>query len=74
MASILIRRCYDGSVLKELRVKAGYSQQELADIIDISKPTICRWEKGYGVPNAINLVNLCDVFEVPFETFYKEID
>lgn len=67
MASELIKRFYDQTVLKQLRVNAGYSQEELADMIYVSKPTICRWEKGYGVPNAINLVRLCDIFNVPFE-------
>ena len=48
----------------ELRKKRGLSQEELADVLNVSRQTISRWEVGTALPDAINLVQLSKVFEV----------
>lgn len=37
----------DGSKIRELRRKRGWSQVELAEAAKVSKDTVWRWEKGY---------------------------
>ena len=39
--------------LKELRIKAGLTQQEVADKIGVTKATISKYEKGQRGPNHI---------------------
>jgi DNA-binding transcriptional regulator YiaG len=38
-----------------LRKRAGLTQQELADIIGVTRVAICHWEKGRRVPDGKRL-------------------
>ncbi len=42
--SIMGEMKMDGSDLKELRKRLGYSQQRLADELDVQRPTVSAWE------------------------------
>lgn len=50
--------------LRELRLSRGYSQQELADMLDVTKQTISQYERGVRRPGQEDLIALCDVFNV----------
>lgn len=50
--------------ITELRKKKGISQEELAEILNVSRQTISRWEVGTALPDAVNLVQLSKVFDV----------
>ena len=50
--------------ITELRKKKGISQEELAEILNVSRQTISRWEVGIALPDAVNLVQLSKVFDV----------
>lgn len=40
-----------GQMIKELREKNKMTQQELADIINVSDKTVSKWECGKGFPD-----------------------
>ena len=46
-----------GKRLKELRMKRGFSQQELGTAIGVTKVSICGYENGTRLPTLDNLVN-----------------
>ena len=48
--------------LKELREKAGFSQQALANKIGVSQSTIGMWESGKREPNFETTSKLADFF------------
>ena len=50
--------------LKELRKKAGYTQDELAKILGISKRTLAYWEKGESQIKTEKAEKLADFFGV----------
>ncbi|MGT2898026.1 helix-turn-helix transcriptional regulator [Streptococcus macedonicus] len=50
--------------LKDLRKKAGFTQDELAKKIGISKRTLAYWEKGENSIKADKAEKLADFFEV----------
>lgn len=50
--------------IKELRLKKNFSQQRLADILDVNKQTISQYERGIRFPTKENLEALCDAFNV----------
>lgn len=49
--------------LKELRVQAGISQQQLADVIGVSQQSINKYENHNIEPDIRTLVALADYFE-----------
>jgi transcriptional regulator with XRE-family HTH domain len=49
--------------VKELRLKKGLSQQELAEKTGIPKGRINNWEQGNGSPKAQDYIKLRDFFE-----------
>lgn len=48
----------------ELRKKSGLSQEEVADKLGVSRQAISRWETGSALPDALNIVGICQVFGV----------
>ncbi len=60
--------------IKVLRKQKGYSQEQLADKLNVVRQTVSKWEKGYSVPDADMLEELADIFEVQVsELLGKEI-
>lgn len=51
--------------IKILRKKKGYSQETLAEQLHVVRQTISKWEKGISVPDAVMLVRMAELFEVP---------
>ena len=54
-------------VLYELRSRLGYSQEEVAAAIDVSRVTYTRYENGTHKPDAFAAVKLAHLFGVPVE-------
>lgn len=53
-----------GTRLTELRKRAGLSQQNLADNMNVSRQSISLWESGNGMPSIDNLLFLSDYYSV----------
>lgn len=53
-----------GTKLKELRLKAGLTQKQLADKLWLSKATVSYYEQSLRYPSPEILVKLSDVFHV----------
>ena len=53
--------------LRVLREKAGLSQQELADLADISKMTIQRIENAKYIVTLDTLVNIASALQIPLK-------
>ena len=53
-----------GQKLKEIRKRFGLSQEQLAEIINVSRQAITKWENGGGLPDISNLQELSKVFGV----------
>lgn len=54
-------------ILKKLRTASGYSQQELADKLGISKSSINMYERGERQPNFETLETIADFFNVDID-------
>ncbi|MBQ6901153.1 MAG: helix-turn-helix transcriptional regulator [Firmicutes bacterium] len=50
--------------LLQLRKRNGFSQEELADRLGVSRQAISRWEMGTAVPDSMNLLQISKVFGV----------
>lgn len=54
--------------LKELRLQAGLTQQQLGDLIHVTKVSICGYEKGDRVPSLDTLLDLANALKVDLNT------
>ena len=50
--------------LKLLRAKHGYTMESLAEIIDVSRQTIAKWEAGESYPDIENCAKLSRLYKV----------
>lgn len=46
---------FDGAWLKEWRGRNGYTQDELAMELDVSRPTIVKWERSATIDHLVVL-------------------
>ena len=53
-----------GRKLKEIRKKFGLSQEQLAEIMNVSRQAITKWENDGGLPDVSNLQELSKVFSI----------
>jgi Zn-dependent peptidase ImmA (M78 family)/DNA-binding XRE family transcriptional regulator len=57
--------------IKNARALKGFSQQELADMIGVSKQMISKYEKGESIPTSSNLLKLGKSLKVKIDYFFK---
>lgn len=53
-----------GVFLKELRKEKELTQEQLAEIVQVSNRTVSRWENGNNMPDLDILIELSDFYEV----------
>ncbi len=53
-----------GKILKDLRTERHLSQQQLADLLNISQSAIAKWELGKTEPTASAIVSVALFFDV----------
>lgn len=49
--------------LKRIRKEKGFTQKELAALLNVTQGTIYFWENGRNYPNTLKIVNLLTVFQ-----------
>lgn len=60
--------------LLELRKKRGFSQEDLAEKLNVSRQAISRWEMGSAMPDSSNLLKISDLFGVSIDSLLHEDD
>ena len=53
--------------LTDLRKNAGYSQEELADAIGVSRQAVSKWERGESSPDTDNLIELARLYKISLD-------
>ena len=53
-----------GKFIASERKRKGYTQRQLADILEISDKTISKWERGNGFPEVSLLLPLCNELDI----------
>lgn len=53
--------------LQKLRKEKGYSQEQLADLLDVSRQSVSKWESGTTYPEMDKLLSLCKIFNVSLD-------
>lgn len=58
--------------LKQARIDKGYSQEEVADRLKISRPTVWKWENGKAYPDLYNFKLLCNLYDLSADSLLRD--
>ncbi|MEG0177517.1 helix-turn-helix transcriptional regulator, partial [Anaerorhabdus sp.] len=58
--------------LLQLRKEKGYSQEELAQKLGVSRQAISKWEVSDSYPEMENILEICKLFDVSMDYMLKE--
>lgn len=58
--------------LIKLRRERGYSQEQLADLLGISRQAVSKWESGSTMPDINKLATLADLFGVTLDDLIRD--
>ena len=57
----------------ELRKKNGWSQEELAEMLGVSRQSVSKWEGAQSVPDMNRILKLSEVFGVSTDELLKDV-
>lgn len=60
-----------GKQLKDARIESGYTQEQIAEQLDVSRQTISSWENGRTFPDIVSVVSLSDIYDVSLDVLIK---
>lgn len=58
-----------GLLLKKYRENCGFTQQQVANVLNIDRSTYTYYETGNTVPSAPMIIKISRIFNVPYTTF-----
>ena len=56
-----------GMNLKALRKAKGYSQEEVAEKINVSRQSVAKWENEESIPDVIKCSELANLYEISLD-------
>lgn len=56
-----------GEKLKKYRSSKGLSQEKVAELLDVSRQAVTKWENNQTTPSVDNLIALSSLYDVPLE-------
>ena len=56
----------------DLRKKNGWSQEELAELLDVSRQSVSKWESAQSVPDMQRIIRMSEIFGVTTDYLLKD--
>ena len=56
-----------GKKLKKARVQSGYTQEEVAEQLQVTRQTISNWENEKSYPDIISVISLSEVYQISLD-------
>ncbi len=63
-----------GQIIKDLRKKNGFTQEELAERLGVTYQAVSKWENDTGMPDISQVVPLASIFEVSTDVLFGIAD
>ena len=57
--------------LKNARVQAGLTQEQVAEKVMVSRQTISNWENGKSLPDIVSIMKLSDLYQISIDDLLK---
>ncbi|MDE6419393.1 MAG: helix-turn-helix domain-containing protein [Lachnospiraceae bacterium] len=61
-----------GQKIRDQRKKAGLSQEQLAERLNVSRQAVTKWETNKGIPDIANLIAISEEFGLGLDELIKE--
>lgn len=61
-----------GIKIKNARIKANLTQEQVAEALDVSRQTISNWENEKTYPDIVSVVKMSDLYEISLDHLLKE--
>lgn len=61
-----------GEKLQRLRARKGLSQDALAELLDVSRQAVSKWERDETMPEAEKIIRISDCFQVTTDYLLKD--
>lgn len=61
-----------GQRIRNSRIEQGVSQESLAELVNVSRQTVSKWENGAAYPSGENLTELSRIFHIPMDALVKD--
>lgn len=61
-----------GTKIAALRRRAGYSQEQLAELLEVSRQSVSKWESDLAYPETDKLIKLGELFQCSMDYLLKE--
>ncbi|MBR5497527.1 MAG: helix-turn-helix domain-containing protein [Clostridia bacterium] len=58
--------------LKKYRIAKGFTQEQVAEKLNVNSQTVSRWECGTTLPDVLTMPALAGLYEVTVDDFYKK--
>ena len=62
-----------GEKILNMRKARGWSQEELAERVGVSRQAVSRWESGTAKPDVDKIIAICDLFGVSADYLLRDI-
>lgn len=58
--------------IMQLRKSKGWSQEELAEKLDVTRQSVSKWESGQSVPDLERILRMSELFQVSIDALLKD--
>ena len=63
----------DFNNLKLFRKQNGFTQEQVAEKLGVSRQAVAKWERGESVPDIENVIALADMYEVTVDSLVRNM-
>ena len=57
--------------IKNARIQKGYTQEQVAEKLLVSRQTVSNWENGKSLPDIISIIRMSDLYELILDELIK---
>ena len=61
-----------GDKIKMLRTSSQLSQESLANLLDVSRQSVSKWEQGISKPSSEKMLRISEIFKITLEDLMNE--
>lgn len=64
----MVERMTIGEKIQELRIQRGLTQERLAEMLEVSRQSVSKWELGQAIPDVEKIIRMSELFDVSTDT------